>query len=109
MLRWNQLGFSLLDDTDYENSGGRWYLGSFGSAFNDEGWNRAYDWLAKQDADMAYSDKPAFVSWWDYGFQALDSGEHPSVSDNFQSGIPATGNMLSQGAKMIWLLCLSGN
>ncbi len=94
MLRWNQLGFSLLDDTDYENSGGRWYLGSFGSAFNDEGWNRAYDWLAKQDADMAYSDKPAFVSWWDYGFQALDSGEHPSVSDNFQSGIPATGNML---------------
>tara|TARA_B100000530_G_C15696401_1_gene384245 strand:- start:324 stop:647 length:324 start_codon:yes stop_codon:yes gene_type:complete len=65
MLRWNQLGFSLLDDTDYENSGGRWYLGSFGSAFNDEGWNRAYDWLAKQDADMAYSDKPAFVSWWD--------------------------------------------
>ena len=57
---------SLLDDTDYENSGGRWYLGSFGSAFNDEGWNRAYDWLAKQDADMAYSDKPAFASWWDY-------------------------------------------
>ena len=27
-------------------------------------------------------------------FQALETGEHPSVSDNFQSGIPATGNML---------------
>jgi len=94
LLRWNQLGFSLLDDSDYENSGGRWYLGSFGSGFNDEGWNRAYDWLSQQDANMSYSDKPAFVSWWDYGFQALDNGEHPSVSDNFQSGIPATGNML---------------
>jgi len=94
LLRWNQLGFSLLDDSDYENSGGRWYLGSFGSGFNDEGWNRAYDWLSQQDANVSYSDKPAFVSWWDYGFQALDNGEHPSVSDNFQSGIPSTGNML---------------
>mgnify|MGYP005621739261 CR=1 FL=1 len=43
---------------------------------------------------MAYSEKPAFVSWWDYGFQALSTGDHPSVSDNFQSGIPAAGNML---------------
>ena len=43
---------------------------------------------------MKYSEKPAFVSWWDYGFQAMSTGEHPSVSDNFQSGIPATGNML---------------
>ena len=25
---------------------------------------------------------------------ALAQGQHPSVSDNFQSGIPATGNML---------------
>ena len=43
---------------------------------------------------MRFGDKPAFVSWWDYGFQALNTGEHPSVSDNFQSGIPASGNML---------------
>ena len=73
---------------------GNWYLGSFGSGFNDEGWNKAYDWLADQGSQMPYSERPAFVSWWDYGFQALDTGEHPSVSDNFQSGIPATGNML---------------
>ena len=26
--------------------------------------------------------------------EALETGDHPSVSDNFQSGIPATGNML---------------
>ena len=70
------------------------YLGAFGSSFNQQGWNDAYAWLAAQDADEPYSEKPAFVSWWDYGFQALTSGDHPSVSDNFQSGIPATGNML---------------
>ena len=54
----------------------------------------AYDWLSQQDKDQAYSDRPAFVSWREYGFQALETGDHPSVSDNFQSGIPATGNML---------------
>jgi asparagine N-glycosylation enzyme membrane subunit Stt3 len=91
ILRFDGLGFSVLDSSTYD---GRWYLGSFGSSFNDNGWNAAYEWLANQDADMAYSEKPAFVSWWDYGFQALSTGEHPSVSDNFQSGIPATGNML---------------
>ncbi len=90
-LRWELAGFSILDSSSYS---GNWYLGSFGSGYNDQGWNGAYEWLANQDAGDAYSDKPAFVSWWDYGFQALDTGEHPSVSDNFQSGIPASGNML---------------
>lgn len=91
ILRWDEFGFSMLDSSPY---GGNWYLGSFGSGFNDQGWNRAYEWLAAQDSDVEYSERPAFVSWWDYGFQALNNGEHPSVSDNFQSGIPATGNML---------------
>jgi asparagine N-glycosylation enzyme membrane subunit Stt3 len=91
ILRFDGLGFSIFDSSTYD---GRWYLGSFGSSFNDNGWNTAYDWLANQDTDMKYSERPAFVSWWDYGFQALSTGEHPSVSDNFQSGIPATGNML---------------
>ncbi len=91
ILRWDGLGVSILDSSTYD---GRWYLGSFGSSFNDNGWNAAYEWLANQDTDMKYSEKPAFVSWWDYGFQAMSTGEHPSVSDNFQSGIPATGNML---------------
>ena len=90
-LRFEIGGFSLLDDSPYD---GNWYLGSMGSGFNDNSWNAAYDWLAEQDTDEQYSERPAFVSWWDYGFQALSQGEHPSVSDNFQSGIPATGNML---------------
>ena len=90
-LRFEIAGFSLLDDSAYD---GNWYLGSMGSGFNDNSWNAAYSWLADQDTDEQYSERPAFVSWWDYGFQALSQGEHPSVSDNFQSGIPATGNML---------------
>ena len=90
-LRVEFAGFSLLDDSPYD---GNWYLGSMGSGFNDNSWNAAYDWLADQDTDSPYTERPAFVSWWDYGFQALNQGEHPSVSDNFQSGIPATGNML---------------
>tara|TARA_B100001093_G_scaffold519934_1_gene611529 strand:- start:10217 stop:19900 length:9684 start_codon:yes stop_codon:yes gene_type:complete len=116
IMRWEIGGFSLLDDAAYA---GNSYLGYFGSTFESQGWNYAHQWLSEQDVLhdgitdqascidvdgiwdaataaclMQYSDKPAFVSWWDYGFAALESGEHPSVSDNFQSGIPATGNML---------------
>jgi len=97
ILRWDDFGFSVLDSSAYDSrpaNDPNWYLGSFGSGFNDMGWNRAYEWLADQDTDENFSERPAFVSWWDYGFQALENGEHPSVSDNFQSGIPATGNML---------------
>ena len=94
IMRWDDLGVSLLDSRDYEAFGGRSYMGSFGSGFNGQYWNDAFDWLAEQDANESYSNRPAFVSWWDYGFQALNTGEHPSVSDNFQTGIPASGNML---------------
>jgi len=71
-----------------------WYMGTFGPGFNGRAWNNAYDWLEHQDADEDFSERPAFVSWWDYGFQALTQGQHPTVADNFQSGIPAAGNML---------------
>ncbi|MDP6200356.1 MAG: STT3 domain-containing protein, partial [Candidatus Poseidonia sp.] len=46
ILRFDGLGFSILDSSTYD---GRWYLGSFGSSFNDNGWNAAYEWLANQD------------------------------------------------------------
>ncbi len=53
-----------------------------------------YNWLATQDTQLAPQDRPAFVSWWDYGFQAIDQGKHPSVADNFQEGIDPAGNFL---------------
>jgi len=49
ILRFDGLGFSIFDSSTYD---GRWYLGSFGSSFNDNGWNTAYDWLANQDTDI---------------------------------------------------------
>ena len=115
-LRWT----NLVDGTAYEDVQGYWFMNSFGPGFNDYYWNSAYDWLAQQDqyhegvndssicenemdgswnsdigkCMMKFSDKPAFVSWWDYGFQALTQGQHPTVADNFQTGIPTAGNML---------------
>ena len=98
ILRFEVLGLSLLDDTSYNPSStcgsGCWYMGTFGPGFNGGGWNMAYEWLSEQDSDTSFGNKPAFVSWWDYGFQALESGSHPTVADNFQSGIPQSGAML---------------
>jgi hypothetical protein len=69
-------------------------MGTFGPGFNSGSWNIAYEWLSEQDTDVSFSERPAFVSWWDYGFQALAQGAHPTVADNFQSGIPNSGAML---------------
>ncbi len=53
-----------------------------------------YNWLAQQDVNLPEAKRPAFVSWWDYGFQAIAQGDHPSVADNFQNGIDPSGNFL---------------
>lgn len=98
ILRFDVKGWSILDSSSYSPtqtcSNGCWYMGTFGPGFNGGGWNMAYEWLSEQDSDESFGHRPAFVSWWDYGFQALDSGEHPTVADNFQSGIPNSGAML---------------
>ncbi|MEE3082456.1 MAG: STT3 domain-containing protein, partial [Candidatus Thermoplasmatota archaeon] len=109
VLRSELFGWSVFDGSPYVdygvgddastscgNAASRqcWYMGTFGPGFNGRSWNEAYDWLEHQDTDMSFSERPAFVSWWDYGFQALAQGQHPTVADNFQSGIPAAGNML---------------
>ena len=96
-------GWSFLDSTPYNppshcrgasKASSCWYMGAFGPGFNGQYWNDGYQWLEQQDQDVPFGQKPAFVSWWDYGFQALAQGDHPTVADNFQSGIPAAGNML---------------
>ena len=53
-----------------------------------------YDWLATQDTNLPEPQRPALVSWWDYGFQTIAEGLHPSVADNFQNGIDPSGNFL---------------
>jgi len=101
ILRQDLLGlFSVMNSDQYDPSeSGLWYMGTFGPSFNQQAWNEAYEWLSHQDSDTQFSDRPAFVSWWDYGFQALASGQHPTVADNFQSGIPNSGAMLLSGGQ----------
>lgn len=72
------------------------YLGAAGTELDtppqyDEA---GYNWLSGQDQNQTPADRPAFVSWWDYGFQAIAEGLHPSVADNFQNGIDPSGNFL---------------
>jgi asparagine N-glycosylation enzyme membrane subunit Stt3 len=72
-----------------------------------------YDWLALQDANVPVSARPAFISWWDYGFQAATEGQHPTVADNFQNGIDPAGNFLlsqneSQAIAILAITLLQG-
>ena len=51
---------------------------------------------------MPLADKPAYLSWWDYGFQEIYQGKHPTVADDFQQGIPQAGQaLLSQNESQI--------
>ncbi len=84
------------DDYDLEN-GSYWYLGAFsyGLTLPNEYWPVAWKWFSAQDDQTAtVLDRPAFVSWWDYGFEAIQEGGHPSVADNFQNGYPFAGTFL---------------
>ncbi|MCI4325196.1 MAG: carboxypeptidase regulatory-like domain-containing protein [Thermoplasmata archaeon] len=73
-----------------------YYLGAAGTELDtpnqyDES---GYNWLATQDTQLPEPQRPAFISWWDYGFQAAAEGDHPTVADNFQNGIDPAGNFL---------------
>ncbi len=73
---------------------GEGHSGAFGlSVAKEKYWLDAFNWLRKQDNDILKpEDRPAFISWWDYGFYEVASGEHPTVADNFQDGIPPASN-----------------
>lgn len=84
------------DDYDLEN-GTYWYLGAFsyGLTLPNQYWPAAWKWFAAQDsATVTALDRPAFVSWWDYGFEAIQEGAHPAVADNFQNGYNFAGTLL---------------
>ncbi|HTS32845.1 MAG TPA: carboxypeptidase regulatory-like domain-containing protein [Thermoplasmata archaeon] len=72
------------------------YFGAAGTSLDtpDQYDSAGYNWLATQDTALPPPTRPAFVSWWDYGFQAIDQGQHPSVADNFQNGIDPAGQFL---------------
>ncbi len=56
--------------------------------------SRAFSWLSTQDTNVPLNSRPAFVSWWDYGFQEISQGHHPTVADDFQQGYQVAGQIL---------------
>jgi dolichyl-phosphooligosaccharide-protein glycotransferase len=71
-------------------------LGAAGSSLDTSNQydSAGYNWLATQDTNVPEQDRPAVDAWWDYGFQTIDQGQHPSVADNFQNGIDPAGQFL---------------
>jgi len=93
---------SIFRSENYEE-GGLWYLGAFGYSLpvKSRYWPTAYSWLSAQEKDTPIpKDKPAILSWWDYGFEFIQEGKHPTVADNFLSGHQLAGNfIMSQNEK----------
>ncbi|QRF74944.1 Dolichyl-monophosphooligosaccharide--protein glycosyltransferase AglB [Thermoplasmatales archaeon] len=73
-----------------------YYVGATGSLIDNKSQPLAqsFAWLATQNANKPINDKPAYVSWWDYGFQELQQGLHPTVADDFQQGYQVAGQIL---------------
>jgi dolichyl-diphosphooligosaccharide--protein glycosyltransferase len=87
-------------------------LGAFGLGLHtEEYWTDAFGWLERQEQNMSNVDKPAVISWWDYGFYEVAIAKHPTVADNFQDGIPPAANFQTaeseQAAVSIWLVRLA--
>jgi asparagine N-glycosylation enzyme membrane subunit Stt3 len=86
--------------------------GAFGSSFGKEAyWINAYEWFAQQDNQISDpTQRPAYISWWDYGFYEVAVGGHPTVADNFQDGIPPASNFHTatseKEAISIWIVRL---
>lgn len=80
-----------------ETNGSNWYLGAFGYSLPLPSYYypAAWQWFSEQDSDVyPASSRPAYVAWWDYGFEAVAEGDHPTVADNFQNGYQFTGNVI---------------
>ncbi len=80
---------------DYERGRTVWYLGAFGQGFPSEYWQKGFEWLSEQDNDLEPEDRPAFLSWWDYGMWCVKIGDHPTVADNFMNGHEMAGNFIA--------------
>lgn len=88
------------------------FSGAFGSSsYKEQYWVNAYNWLNDQDTNIDDpSQRPAFISWWDYGFYASAVSGHPTVADNFQDGIPPAANFHTSKSEKegvsVWIIRL---
>ncbi|MEM0140462.1 MAG: hypothetical protein QXN66_00260 [Thermoplasmatales archaeon] len=94
---------SFLKPANYTNNS-LYYLGAFGPdlATPNQALNTFESWFQNQDTQLPFNQRPAFMSWWDYGFQTIEQGAHPVMADNFQDGIyPAAQILLAQNESQI--------
>ncbi len=88
---------NLTSNTKYDYFG-EGHSGAFGQngipgQQKEEYWVDAFSWLNQQDLEIENPvERPGFISWWDYGFYEAAVGDHPTVADNFQTGIPPAAN-----------------
>ncbi|UCE36207.1 MAG: carboxypeptidase regulatory-like domain-containing protein [Thermoplasmata archaeon] len=71
------------------------YFGAFGHGFPSDYWLDGMRWLSEQDTELPIEKRPAFISWWDYGFWAIYLGQHPTAADNFQGRVQYAGSFIS--------------
>ncbi|HWR63716.1 MAG TPA: STT3 domain-containing protein [Candidatus Thermoplasmatota archaeon] len=95
---------------------GQNHSSAFGSStYKEQYWVAAYAWLNKQDTNIINPvERPAYISWWDYGFYEVAVGGHPTVADNFQDGIPPAANFHTAKSEKegvaVWIVrLLEGN
>src|SRR5207245_2409664 len=99
--RYDQQGAYLLPSVlrapAYNPNSGTFYFGAFGYGVPKptDYYPAAWQWFATQDAATPPELRPAFLSWWDYGFEAVDRGVHPTVADNFQDGYQVSGQFIT--------------
>ncbi len=98
------------------SSNSPFYFGAFGYALPKptDYYPAAWTWFRTQDADEPPELRPAYMSWWDYGFEAVDRGAHPTVADNFQNGYALAGQFITaqnetQGIALLAIRLIEGD
>jgi len=79
-------------------NGTTWYFGAFSYSLPlpKNYFPAAWSWFNERDQNITPAlDRPAFLSWWDYGFEAIQAGGHPAVADNFQDGYNFAGSYIT--------------
>ena len=70
-------------------------MGAYGQGFIEDYWHDGLTWLDEYDSHIEDpTQRPAFLSWWDYGHWAIAIGDHPAVADNFQNGYEFAANFI---------------
>lgn len=101
---------AAIPHSEKANYFGEDYVGVYGLSLGKSVyWSDALLWLSQQDTDINLpEDRPAVISWWDYGFYEVAMGEHPTVADNYQSGIPPASNFKTATSEeeAVTVLCI---